>query len=65
MLFFRLTYQVRVFDVVQNGNIVELDVQVLVHTFQGSSDGDIILELHGHLCESSISVFGSLDCHIV
>jgi hypothetical protein len=44
-----LSYHVRVLEVVQNGNIVELDVEVLVDALQGSADRDIILELHRDL----------------
>lgn len=43
------TYQMRVFDVVQDTNVVQLDVQVLVHTLESSPDRDVILEFDGHL----------------
>ena len=42
-------YHVRVLEVVQNGDIVELDVEVLVDALQGSADRDVILELHRDL----------------
>jgi hypothetical protein len=44
-----LSYHVRVLEVVQNGDIVELDVEVLVDALQSSTDRYIILELHGDL----------------
>lgn len=44
-----LSYHVRVLEVVHNGNIIELDVEVLVDTLQGSADRDVILELHRDL----------------
>jgi hypothetical protein len=37
---------VGVLEVVQDSNIVELDVEVLVDALQGSTDRDVILELH-------------------
>jgi hypothetical protein len=43
------SYHVRVLEVVQNGDIVELDVEVLVDALQGSTDRNVILELHGDL----------------
>ena len=38
----------RVFDFLGDLDVVELDVQELVHGFQGSSDQDVVLELDGH-----------------
>ena len=38
----------RVFEVFQHCYIVQLDVQILVHALQCSSDGDVILELDRH-----------------
>lgn len=42
-------YQVRVFELLHNLNVVELDVQVLVHAFQNTLELDVIFELHGDL----------------
>ena len=44
-----LSYHVGVLEVVHNGDIVELDVEVLVDALQGSANRDIILELHRDL----------------
>jgi hypothetical protein len=44
-----LSYHVRVLEVVQYGDIVELDVEVLVDALQGSTDRNVILELHRNL----------------
>jgi len=38
----------RVFQVVYDGNVVELDVEVLVYAFQGAADGDVVFELDRH-----------------
>lgn len=54
----------RVFNVLQYSNVVELDVQVLVHTLQSSADGDVILELHRHLCVSRVSSNTSRELRI-
>lgn len=42
--------QMRVPELVQHGDVVELDVEVLVDGFQGAADGDVIFELHGYGC---------------
>lgn len=44
-----MSYHVRVLEVVQNGNVVELDVEVLVDALQGSTDRDVILEFDRNL----------------
>lgn len=41
----------RVLEVVQDGNVVELDVEVLVDALQGSTDRNVILELHRNLLD--------------
>lgn len=43
------SYHVRVLEVVHDGDIVELDVEVLVDALQGSADRNVILELHRDL----------------
>jgi len=37
--------QVRVFELVQHGDIVELDVQVLVDGLEGAVDADVVFQL--------------------
>ena len=37
----------RVSELVQHGDVVELDVEVLVDGFQGAADGDVVFELDG------------------
>jgi hypothetical protein len=43
------TYQVRVFQLLNYLDIIQLDVQVLVHALQRSTDLDVVLELNGDL----------------
>lgn len=45
--------EVGVFELVEHGDVVELDVEVLVDGFQGAADGDVVLELDGYgmVCE--------------
>lgn len=43
------TYQVRVLDIIEDPDIVELDVEILVDALEGAANLDIILELDGHL----------------
>jgi hypothetical protein len=38
---------VRILDLVDDGNVVELDVEVLVHALKGAADADVVLELDG------------------
>jgi hypothetical protein len=60
-----MSYHVRVLEVVQNGDIVELDVEVLVDTLQGSADRDVILELHRDLlyaCQSRVLGMNPCPC---
>jgi hypothetical protein len=40
--------QVRVFQLVQHGDVVELDVQVLVDGFKGAADGNVVFKLDGY-----------------
>jgi hypothetical protein len=42
--------QVRVLELVQHGDVVELDVEVLVDGFEGPADGDVVFELDGYCC---------------
>lgn len=41
------TYQMWVFDFLHHCDIIQLDVQVLIHALQRAADRDIILELDG------------------
>jgi hypothetical protein len=43
------TYHVRVLELVDDGDVLELDVEELVHALEGSADGDVVLELDGDL----------------
>ena len=43
------TYQVRVLELLQDLDIIELDVEVLVDALQGPPDLNVILELDGDL----------------
>lgn len=59
------SYHVRVLEVVQNGDIVELDVEVLVDALQSSTDRNVILELHGDLlytCQNRAPDVSPSDC---
>lgn len=38
--------QVRVFDLFNHSDIVQLDVQVLIHALEGTANGDIVLKLY-------------------
>lgn len=40
--------EMRVFELVQHGDVVELDVEVLVDGLEGAADGDVVLELDGY-----------------
>jgi len=40
------TAEMRVFELLEHGDVVELDVQILVDGFEGAADRDVILELH-------------------
>lgn len=42
--------QVRVLELVQHGDVVELDVEVLVDGFEGPADGDVVFELDCYCC---------------
>jgi hypothetical protein len=60
-----LSYHVGVLEVVQDSNIVELDVEVLVDALQGSTDRDVILELHRDLwytCQNRASDMNICPC---
>lgn len=39
------TYQVRILELVEDGNVVELDVEVLVDALEDAADLDVVLEL--------------------
>lgn len=39
----------RVLDLLDDGDVVELDVEVLVHALEGAAELDVVLELDGHL----------------
>lgn len=39
------TYEVRILQLLPNSNIIELDIQILIHRFQRSRYADVILEL--------------------
>lgn len=39
----------RILQFLDHRNVVELDVQVLIHALQSASDGDVILELDSDL----------------
>lgn len=39
----------RVLDLFDHGNVIELDVQVLVDALEGAADLDVVLELDGDL----------------
>lgn len=39
----------RVLHLLDNGNIIQLDVEVLIHALQRATHGNVILELHRHL----------------
>lgn len=43
------TYEMRVLDLFHDHDIIKLDIQILVHTLESSSDGNVILQLDGHL----------------
>ena len=42
------TAEVRVFELLEHSDVVELDIEVLVDRFEGSSDRDVVLELNGY-----------------
>lgn len=42
-------HHVRVFRLVNNFDVIELNIQELVDRYQNSSDSEIVLELDGHL----------------
>lgn len=52
--------EMRVSELVQHGDVVQLDVEVLVDGFQGAADGDVVFELHGYGCSevSILDAFG-------
>lgn len=39
----------RVLDLLDDGDVLELDVEVLVHALEGAADLDVVLELDGDL----------------
>lgn len=48
-------YHVRVLVLIDNPSILELDIEVLINGVKGSSDSQIVLQLHRHF--SSHQVF--------
>lgn len=40
--------QMRVFELVEDDDVVEFDVEVLVDGFQGAADGDVVFQLDGY-----------------
>ena len=59
------TYQMRILQLLQHLDIVQLDVQELVDGFEGALDGDVVFELDGDLVvdegfEETVGV-GGLD----
>ena len=53
--------EMRVSELVQHGDVVELDVEVLVDGFQGAADGDVVFELDGDGWPDVIGWKGLLD----
>src|ERR1700712_3371240 len=43
------TYQMRILHLFHHRDVIQLDVQVLIHALQGASDGDVVLELDSDL----------------
>lgn len=43
------TYEMRVFDLLDNLDVVELDIEVLVNALEGSLELNVVLELDGDL----------------
>ena len=39
--------QMRVFQIVEHGDVVEFDIEVLVDGFEGAADGDVVFEFNG------------------
>lgn len=39
----------RIFDVVNDANVVELDIEVLIDVLERATDQDVVLELHRDL----------------
>lgn len=59
------TYQMRIFQLLQHLDIIQLDVQELVDGFEGAFDGDVVFELDGDLVvdegfEEAVGVVGGL-----
>lgn len=44
-----VSYQVRVLELFYHLDIIKLDVEVLVYTFQNALELDVVFELHGDL----------------
>jgi hypothetical protein len=40
-------YQMRVFELLHNRNVIQLDVKILVDAFEGAPQLDVVLEFHG------------------
>lgn len=38
----------RVFQLIDNGNVIQFYIQILVYALQGAADGDVVFELDGH-----------------
>ena len=38
----------RIFELIQDSDVVELDVEILVNRFEGAADGDVVLQLDRH-----------------
>ena len=41
-----MTHQMGILQLLDNFNIIELDIQKLVHRFEYASDRDVVLEFH-------------------
>jgi hypothetical protein len=39
----------RIFEFLHHRYVVELDVEILIHAFEGPAELNVVLELHGHL----------------
>ena len=49
MMMMMTTYQVGVFELLDDGDVLELDVEVLVDALEDAPDLDVVLELHRDL----------------
>lgn len=53
----------RIFLLIFNPNLIQLDVQELVHTLQGPSNAEVVLELYRHLLPVSVSPISARSLH--